>query len=223
MSLIGKVFLFTSLGRWLTHVVFPKAHSKRLKQKADALTVSQAALRKWKHCIRSCSCVNKHSTSLWNPQHTYVLNQFAAFLIWYSHWAILWGLAGLSSKMYILFHGKKKVVQVWNELVNYDIWVNCPFKIRDVWEAKGRVWEGKGKVERWRRQTEPSVQNNLPILLVEFQHHVVSSNTEWASALVVLLLALWLVHIGRGHGAVVGVVVGVDRAAVAACQVELNI
>lgn len=63
----------------------------------------------------------------------------------------------------------------------------------------------------------------LPILFVELQHHVVSGNAEGASALVVWLLTIWLVHVWWGHGAVVGVVVGVDGATVAACQVELNI
>lgn len=63
----------------------------------------------------------------------------------------------------------------------------------------------------------------IPILLVKLQHHVVSGDAQWASALVVLLLALRLVHVWRGHGAVVGVVVGVDRAAIAACQVEFNL
>lgn len=63
----------------------------------------------------------------------------------------------------------------------------------------------------------------IPILLVKLQHHVVRGNAQWASALVVLLLALRLVHVRGGHGAVVGVVVGVDRAAVAAGQVEFDL
>ena len=36
----------------------------------------------------------------------------------------------------------------------------------------------------------------IPILLVKLQHHVVSGDAQWASALVVLLLALRLVHVG---------------------------
>lgn len=63
----------------------------------------------------------------------------------------------------------------------------------------------------------------IPILLVKLQHHVIRGDAQRATALVVLLLAIGLLHIWRGHGAVVGVVIGVYRATIAACQVEFNL
>lgn len=44
--------------------------------------------------------------------------------------------------------------------------------------------------EKHRGEAEDADINNPPILLVEFQHHVVSGNAEGASALVVLQLAI---------------------------------
>lgn len=61
----------------------------------------------------------------------------------------------------------------------------------------------------------------VPVLLVELQHHVVRGDAERPSALVVLP-PVDLVHVRRRHGAVVGVVVGVDGAAVVPCDVELD-
>lgn len=61
----------------------------------------------------------------------------------------------------------------------------------------------------------------LPILLVELQHHVVGGDAQRPPALVALL-AIHLVHVWRRHGAVVGVVVGVDGAAIVSCDVELD-
>lgn len=83
--------------------------------------------------------------------------------------------------------------------------------------------EREKESERVRGGQQKDALGIIPILLVKLQHHVVGGDAQWASALVVLLLALGLVHVRRGHGAVVGVVVGVDRAAVAACQVEFNL
>lgn len=61
----------------------------------------------------------------------------------------------------------------------------------------------------------------IPILLIKLQHHVVRGDAERPAALVVLL-AIHLLHIRGGHRAVVGVVVGVDGAAVVPCDVELD-
>lgn len=61
----------------------------------------------------------------------------------------------------------------------------------------------------------------IPILLIELQHHVVRGDAQRPSALVVLL-AIQLIHIWRRHWAVVGVVVGVDRAAVVAGDIKLD-
>ena len=82
----------------------------------------------------------------------------------------------------------------------------------------------EGASEGGRGGQQKDALGSIPILLVELQHHVVRGDAQWAPALVVLLLlALRLVHVRRRHGAVVGVVVGVNRAAVAAGQVELNV
>lgn len=62
----------------------------------------------------------------------------------------------------------------------------------------------------------------LPILLVELQHHVVRGHAEGPPRLVVLP-AIGVVHVRRGHGAVVGVVVDVHGAAVVARHVELDV
>lgn len=61
----------------------------------------------------------------------------------------------------------------------------------------------------------------VPILLVKLQHHVVRGDAERPSALVTLF-AVCLIHIWRRHGAVVGIVVCVDRAAVVSRDVELD-
>lgn len=96
-------------------------------------------------------------------------------------------------------------------------------------DACEEAWAGRKEREarRWEESERGGQQEDaagiIPILLVKLQHHVVRGNAQWASALVVLLLALRLVHVRGGHGAVVGVVVGVDRAAVAAGQVEFDI
>lgn len=73
------------------------------------------------------------------------------------------------------------------------------------------------KREKVRSGQQKDALGIIPVLLVKLQHHVVCGNAQWASALVVLLLAIRLVHVWRGHGAVVGVVVGVYRATIAAC------
>lgn len=65
-------------------------------------------------------------------------------------------------------------------------------------------------------------QRPLPILLIELQHHVVRGDAERASALLVLL-AFGVVHVRRGSGAVVGVVVSVGGAAVVPRQVKLDV
>lgn len=62
----------------------------------------------------------------------------------------------------------------------------------------------------------------LPVLLVELQHHVVGGHAEGPPGLVVLP-ALAVVHVRRGHGAVVGVVVHVQGAAVVPRHVELDV
>lgn len=62
----------------------------------------------------------------------------------------------------------------------------------------------------------------IPVLLIKLQHHVVCGDAERPPALVVLL-AIHLLHIWRRHRAVVGVVVGVDGAAVVSCDIELDL
>lgn len=61
----------------------------------------------------------------------------------------------------------------------------------------------------------------IPVLLIELQHHVVRGDAQRPSTLVVLL-PVHLIHVRRRHRAVVGVVVGVDGAAVVPCDVELD-
>lgn len=76
--------------------------------------------------------------------------------------------------------------------------------------------------ENQREQKKIKIKR-LPVLFVKLHHHVVRGNAEGASALVMGLLAIRLVHVWRRHGAVIGVVVCMDGAAVAAGQVELDI
>lgn len=61
----------------------------------------------------------------------------------------------------------------------------------------------------------------IPVLFIELQHHVVRGDAERPPTLVVLP-AIDLIHVRRRHRAVVGVVVGVDRAAVVPRDVELD-
>lgn len=49
--------------------------------------------------------------------------------------------------------------------------------------------------ERVRGGQQKDALGIIPILLVKLQHHVVSGDAQWASALVVQLLALGLVHV----------------------------
>lgn len=49
--------------------------------------------------------------------------------------------------------------------------------------------------ERVRGGQQKDALGFIPILLVKLQHHVVSGDAQWASALVVLLPALRLVHV----------------------------
>lgn len=51
------------------------------------------------------------------------------------------------------------------------------------------------KREKVRAAQQKDALGIIPILLVELQHHVVSGNAQWASALVVLLLAIRLVYV----------------------------
>lgn len=55
--------------------------------------------------------------------------------------------------------------------------------------------ERENENERVRGGQQKDALGIIPILLVKFQHHVVSGDAQWASALVVLLLAIRLVHV----------------------------
>lgn len=55
--------------------------------------------------------------------------------------------------------------------------------------------EREKESERVRGGQQKDALGIIPILLVKLQHHVVSGDAQWASALVVLLLALRLVHV----------------------------
>lgn len=66
------------------------------------------------------------------------------------------------------------------------------------------------------------LQMYIPVFLVKLQHHVVRGNAEGPSALI-LHLAFWLVHVRGRHGAVVGVVIGVDGAAVVTRHIKFNL
>lgn len=68
----------------------------------------------------------------------------------------------------------------------------------------------------------PSPKQALPILLVKLQHHVIRGHAERPPRLVVLL-AVSMVHVRGGHGAVVGIVVHVHGAAVIAGDIEFNV
>lgn len=64
-------------------------------------------------------------------------------------------------------------------------------------------------------------RRDIPVLFIELQHHVVRGDAERPSTLVVLP-AVDLIHVGRRHQAVIGVVVGVDRAPIVPSDVELD-
>lgn len=73
-------------------------------------------------------------------------------------------------------------------------------------------------------QPSPSPRSavSLPVLLAELQHHVVGGHAEGPPG-VLVLPALAVLHVGGGHGAVVGVVVHMQGAAVVPRHVELDV
>lgn len=54
---------------------------------------------------------------------------------------------------------------------------------------------GRKESEKVRCGQQKDALGIIPILLVKLQHHVVSGDAQWASALLVVQLAIRLVHV----------------------------